>query len=93
MRSLKLAGVYFECHAYHRTVIEYTNVWMQMTSRKRIILRESILETAASLIFFKETVEAEKINPVIYRCYPLKSAVKGEQRTKRKCHYHCGMAS
>ena len=40
-------------------------LWIQMASRKQLMLGESILEAAESLIFFKESVEAEKINPVI----------------------------
>ena len=76
MRSLKPTGVYLNITV---PLPGIRMLWIQMTSRKQIILGESIPETAESLIFLKELVEAGTMNPVIYRYYPLGKIVKAHR--------------
>ena len=76
MRVLKENGVYLNVTI---PVPSMQMLWAKMTSGKKLVLGESLPETAVDLIFLKELVEAGKLKPVIDRCYPLEQIVEAHR--------------
>lgn len=78
--SLKQEGLYLDSGNF-ATV--FLMLWTSKFSRKKAILAATYMkparETAQDLVFIKEMVEAEKIQPVIDRRYPLEQTAEAHK--------------
>lgn len=75
-RSLKPKGIYL--FATYGLLQLFQMAWLKLTSSKKAI-SPLLKETPEDLRFIKELIEAEKIKPVIDRCYHFKQAAEAHE--------------
>jgi NADPH:quinone reductase-like Zn-dependent oxidoreductase len=76
MRSLKKEGIYL--HAVATPAVMLRMRWASMMSGTKLIGGTAIPDTE-NLVLLKELVEAEKIKPVIDRCYPMEQIAEAHR--------------
>lgn len=76
LRLLKDGGNYFLAYAGLSHVV--LGMWVSLTSKKKVGI-ESSSQRKEDLIVLKEMIEADKIAPVIDRCYPLEQMAEAHR--------------
>lgn len=76
LKLLKPDGVYFLAYAGLTDIL--LGMWTSLTSNRKLKI-ESASQKREDLIFLKELIEAEKIRPVIDRCFPLEETAEAHR--------------
>ena len=80
IRSLKKEGYLLLAAAGPTQMLQ--GIWTSLTSRRKVV-SGVMSETAEDMVFFKELIEAGKIQPVIDRTYPLEQIAEAHRYVEK----------